>query len=60
MASFNASFFRNLLHSEHIDVSYFAAGIISHLASDGDSNWTVTNITRQEMLRELVSNFQIS
>lgn len=44
---------KGLLHSEHIDVSYFAAGIISHLASDGDTKWTVTNISRQEMLQEL-------
>ncbi|KAL1415663.1 hypothetical protein MTO96_029083 [Rhipicephalus appendiculatus] len=26
---------RNLLHSTQIDVSYFAAGIVAHLASDG-------------------------
>ncbi|GLV36988.1 uncharacterized protein CBL_02179 [Carabus blaptoides fortunei] len=44
---------KGLLHSVHIDVSYFAAGIISHLASDGDAAWSVTNITRQEMLHEL-------
>lgn len=42
-----------LLKSEHIDVSYFAAGIVAHLASDGPENWTVTSYTREEMLYEL-------
>uniref|UniRef100_A0A1B6MT34 Uncharacterized protein n=1 Tax=Graphocephala atropunctata TaxID=36148 RepID=A0A1B6MT34_9HEMI len=30
---------RNLLHSSQIDVSYFAAGIMAHLASQGESAW---------------------
>lgn len=42
-----------LLQSEHIDVSYFAAGIVAHLASDGDLNWTVNSYTREEILNEL-------
>lgn len=42
-----------LLKSEHIDVSYFAAGIVAHLASDGQQNWTVESYTRDEMLMEL-------
>lgn len=42
-----------LLKSEHIDVSYFAAGIVAHLASDGPLSWTVTTYTREEMLHEL-------
>lgn len=44
-----------LLKSQHIDVSYFAAGIIAHLASDGEDKWTVKKHTRQEMLTELES-----
>lgn len=51
-----------LLKSEHIDVSYFAAGIIAHLTSDGDSKWTVTSHTRREMLQALeaaVSQWQV-
>ena len=44
---------RKLLHSRHIDVSYFSAGIIAHLSSDGLSAWTVENITREEMLNDL-------
>jgi Zyg-11 family protein len=46
---------RKLLHSDHIDVSYFAAGIIAHLASDGADTWMVEIVTRQELLQELVS-----
>ncbi|XP_069693619.1 protein zyg-11 homolog B-like isoform X2 [Periplaneta americana] len=44
---------RKLLHSNHIDVSYFAAGIIAHLASDGADTWLVGIVTRQELLQEL-------
>jgi len=42
-----------LLKSSHIDVSYFAAGIIAHLASDGLEAWKLQSITRQQMLDEL-------
>ncbi|PSN40433.1 Protein zyg-11 B [Blattella germanica] len=44
---------RKLLHSGHIDVSYFAAGIIAHLASDGADTWIVSVVTRQQLLQEL-------
>ncbi|KAM7287261.1 protein zyg-11 homolog B [Ixodes scapularis] len=44
---------RNLLHSSQIDVSYFAAGIVAHLASDGQERWTATCVSLKEMLREL-------
>ncbi|XP_012283903.1 protein zyg-11 homolog B [Orussus abietinus] len=41
-----------LLASEHIDVSYFAAGITAHLLSDGPRAWTMAFSlpTRLEML----------
>ncbi|KAF5291794.1 hypothetical protein FQA39_LY14282 [Lamprigera yunnana] len=42
-----------LLKSELIDVSYFAAGIVAHLASDGLCCWTVNRYSRDEMLIEL-------
>nr|XP_023021052.1 protein zyg-11 homolog B-like [Leptinotarsa decemlineata] len=42
-----------LLKSENIDVSYFAAGIVAHLASGGDKQWTLTSHTRDEMLEGL-------
>lgn len=45
----------NLLKSEHIDVSYFAAGIVAHLTSDGPNKWNVKCYTRDEMLNELGS-----
>lgn len=38
----------------HLDVSYFAAGIVAHLASDGAETWTVPTISRQDVLDELV------
>lgn len=44
----------SLLSSENIDVSYFAAGIVAHLASDGDQRWGVCIHTRQEMLDRLL------
>ncbi|KAF5284005.1 hypothetical protein FQR65_LT13639 [Abscondita terminalis] len=43
----------SLLKSDLIDVSYFAAGIVAHLASGGDESWSVDRFTRQEMLEEL-------
>lgn len=42
-----------LLKSENIDVSYFAAGIVAHLASDGAEQWTLTSYSREDMLTEL-------
>lgn len=42
-----------LLKSDLIDVSYFAAGIIAHLASDGQKMWNVTVYSRSDMLVEL-------
>ncbi|KAK9876248.1 hypothetical protein WA026_012547 [Henosepilachna vigintioctopunctata] len=43
----------SLLKSENIDVSYFAAGIVAHLASDGEEQWTARSHSRNEMLSEL-------
>lgn len=43
----------SLLQSKHIDVSYFAAGIVAHLASEGTRGWTVKSYTRSEMLYQL-------
>ncbi|KAG5881719.1 hypothetical protein JTB14_037935 [Gonioctena quinquepunctata] len=44
-----------LLKSENIDVSYFAAGIIAHLASEGEEHWTLKTHTRDEILAALNS-----
>ena len=46
--------YRKLLTAEQIDVSYFAAGIIAHLASDGAHVWSVAGTDREDALSELV------
>lgn len=46
-------FSRSLLHSSQIDVSYFAAGIMAHLAAEGSEAWTGSHISRQNILTEL-------
>ncbi|CAH1132300.1 unnamed protein product [Ceutorhynchus assimilis] len=46
----------DLLKSDNIDVSYFAAGIVAHLASDGEQvwkSWKVPTYSRLEMLDAL-------
>jgi Zyg-11 family protein len=45
---------RSLLHSEHIDVSYFAAGIFSHLISDGMQIWNGIDIPRVDVISDLL------
>ena len=45
---------RKLLRSKHIEVSYFAAGIASHLISDGREAWSVQAFRRDELVQELV------
>ncbi|XP_025110002.1 protein zyg-11 homolog B-like [Pomacea canaliculata] len=45
---------RQLLRTTHIDVSYFAAGIIAHLASDGEEAWRdIAGMQRADILEEL-------
>ena len=43
-----------LLRSPLIDVAYFAAGIVAHLAAAGPELWTSQVIPRPTMLDELV------
>lgn len=45
---------QHLLKSALIDVSYFAAGIVAHLASDGDTVWSFVTVQRHHLLEELV------
>lgn len=45
---------RRLLKTPQIDVSYFAAGIVAHLASDGEAEWTITEPSRAQVLQDLV------
>ncbi|KAL8572518.1 hypothetical protein ACOMHN_019557 [Nucella lapillus] len=45
---------KRLLHTRQIDVSYFAAGIIAHLASDGEEAWRgMAGMNRDDILEEL-------
>ncbi|GIY94983.1 protein zyg-11 homolog B [Caerostris extrusa] len=45
---------RALLRSRHIDVSYFAAGIVAHLTSEGESFWCTWHQNNwNEMVAEL-------
>ncbi|KAK7100174.1 hypothetical protein V1264_023165 [Littorina saxatilis] len=45
---------KRLLHTKHIDVSYFAAGIVAHLASDGEEAWRgIAGMQRADILEEL-------
>lgn len=46
---------RKLLQSQHIDVSYFAAGIFAHLLSDENQPWLCNDISRCDILQDLVS-----
>ena len=41
------------MQATQIDVSYFAAGIIAHLASDGIEKWLVGS-EKEEILTQLV------
>jgi len=45
-----------LLDSEHIDVSYFAAGIAAHLLSDGPQSWCSmpSQPSREQLLEQLI------
>ena len=41
------------MKSSKIEVSYFAAGIVAHLASDSYESWNLTTITKEEITSEL-------
>ena len=53
---FFRTFKRNLLKSGYIDVSYFAAGIISHLVTGGGTSWEIQAVARQDLLDDLVKS----
>ena len=38
-----------------IQVSYNAAGVISHIASDGEAGWEQIELSREEVLKKMVS-----
>ena len=43
-----------LLHSQEVEVSYFAAGILAHLTSRGEEAWTLSAELRSTLLQQLV------
>ena len=49
-------FFSRLLQSPHIDVSYFAAGIVSHLSVEDNSHWEACDLSLDVMMNTLVRN----
>lgn len=56
MTSELISVFSELLNStsDGIEVSYNAAGVLAHMASDGPDTWAITNPTRDEVLMRMV------
>lgn len=48
---------RSLLHSPEVEVSYFAAGILAHLTSRGETVWTLDLSLRTTLLEQLVRLF---
>lgn len=47
--------FRNFLEStkDGIEVSYNAAGVLSHMLSDGDSNWKIDRPRRADVMHRI-------
>ena len=41
------------MKSEKIEVSYFAAGIVAHLASDSFESWNISAVPKEEITVEL-------
>ena len=48
--------FSDLLDSERhgLEVSYNAAGILSHMTSDGEEQWTLSAVSREECMCMMV------
>lgn len=52
--------FADLLNStsDGIEVSYNAAGVLAHIASDGPDTWTILSPSREDVLDSLVKNIE--
>lgn len=48
-----STIYRSLLKYESIEISYFAAGILANLMSDGPMSWYLTKLPRVSILMEL-------
>ena len=44
------------MKSAKIEVSYFAAGIVAHLASDSFESWNLPTVPKKEITDELTVN----
>lgn len=51
---FSFPHFRSFMFSSEIEVSYFAAGIAAHLASDENIDWSKVVIDKSQIIKELV------
>ena len=43
-------------HSFDLEICYNAAGVLSHVCSDGDTAWTLKSITRKDCMKFVVSS----
>ncbi|KAF6200916.1 hypothetical protein GE061_005363, partial [Apolygus lucorum] len=60
MTSTFISVFTDLVDStsDGIEVSYNAAGVLSHIASDGAKAWTIDTPSREEVLHRMIVNIE--
>ena len=51
---------RDLLSDDnHLEVRYNAAGVLSHICSDGENAWTLNKISRAACMEKVVRNLSI-
>ena len=43
-------------NSFHLEICYNAAGVLSHICSDGDAAWTLKSISRNDCMKRVVSS----
>ncbi|CAG0918675.1 unnamed protein product [Notodromas monacha] len=46
---------RELMKTDLIEVSYFAAGVLAHMTTDGEEPWSVDGVAHTDVLKDLVS-----
>lgn len=51
---FNNYFLISIIKHTHLQVSYNAAGVLAHIASDGAAAWSIERPTRSEVLVRMV------
>ena len=51
---------RDLLSDDnHLEVRYNAAGVLSHICSDGENSWKLNKISRAACMEKVVRNLAI-